>query len=196
MIMASGKPAPKKRRLRRSRIFILVLGCGLAGIFLMPTLVLVSIGLLPTLVAFLTERKNKHYALVTIGAMNGAGIAPVAITLWQGTHTVAHAIDLLTLPLSWLPILIGAALGWGVYKAIPSLIVGYMTKRSRARIDTLRTRQKILIEEWGEEVVGDAAGNEFGWEPYKRDDEGQPEIGGKPAAKPAGRGGRNQATPA
>jgi fumarate reductase subunit D len=197
--MAPTPPKPRRRRIKRSRIFVLVVAFGLGSIFLLPTLVLLLISLLPTLVAFLTERSRRYYALVTIGAMNAAGAAPVAITLWQGTHSMGHAMDLLTLPLSWLPILVGAAIGWGIYKGVPSLIVRYMTKRSRARIETLRTRQTILVEEWGEEVAGEMGGNEFGWEPYKRDGEsGAPEIGAPaaPNARPGGRGGRSQTTPA
>ena len=86
---ASGKSSNAGGRRGRSNIQILLVVCGIALVpFSIPTLLLLFAGLLPTLVAALTDRSLARYAWICVGGLNFAGLAPALLTLWFGPEIV------------------------------------------------------------------------------------------------------------
>ena len=132
---------------------------GLAVIFVLlvmvalPTVLLLIVGMLPTIVAWLVDRTKQKYATFCVGGLNACGVFPYILDLWTGTHTPAAAFGILT-DVFALAIMFGtAAFGWMMYSSIPPVIVSVLTVMAQRRIAQLRTNQRRIIEEWGEEVA-------------------------------------------
>src|SRR5580704_3412906 len=85
--------APKKRgklSFYTSMVFLVLLAP-----FIFPTVVLIFLGLTPTLIAFFVDNDNEKSSAAAIGAMNCAGIVPFVIDLWiegQSMSTTFHIL--------------------------------------------------------------------------------------------------------
>lgn len=131
-------------------------GLFVAGLmFALPTMLVLSIGLLPTLVAMVVDSHPRRYAARAVGAMNVAGILPFLVGLWQTGHGVVSAMEILTDVFAWLVIYSAAALGWLLHLGMPEISGLLMQISSRRRIRRLEARQRRLISEWGPEVGGE-----------------------------------------
>ena len=77
--------------------FILVVLVLISAIIIsLPTVLLVSFGMLPSIVAFIVERTKPRYAAICVGAMNFSGVFPYLLDSWSGRHTVDEAMNMLT----------------------------------------------------------------------------------------------------
>jgi len=127
--------------------------------FSIPTLLLMFAGLLPTLVAALTDRSNSRFAWICVGGMNFAGLAPALLKLWFFHHEVTYAIyqitDFRTLLLAYA----AAAVGWMLYFGAPPVVVTIMLATTKRRAMALEAQMKKLEEEWGAEVARRPAAN-------------------------------------
>lgn len=141
------------------RIF-LMLGLLCLIPFSIPTLLLLFAGLLPTLVAALTDRSNSRFAWICVGGMNFAGLAPALLKLWFGHHEVTYAIlqitDFRTLLLAYA----AAAGGWMLYFGAPPVVVTIMLATTKRRAMALEAQMKRLEAEWGTEVARQTSAND------------------------------------
>ncbi|MBI1208736.1 MAG: hypothetical protein GC191_15800 [Azospirillum sp.] len=126
-----------------------------AALFLLPTTILFGIGLIPTLVAFLTDRNADKTASITVGAINFCGIAPFAFDLWQNHNSVVGALHIFADPLAWLIMYGAAAIGWGIFYGIPPAIANFEVMRAERQIGALLETRVELIREWGHEITQD-----------------------------------------
>jgi hypothetical protein len=121
--------------------------------FSIPTLVLLFAGMLPTLVAGLTDRSVARYAWICVGGLNASGLAPALLKLWFGHHEISYAIhmvmDFRTLLLAYAC----AGAGWLLYFGAPPIVMAVMLATSKRRAAALKTQMGKLEEEWGSEVV-------------------------------------------
>lgn len=121
--------------------------------FSIPTLMLLFVGLLPTLVAALTDRSNARYAWICVGGLNFAGLTPALLRLWFGHHEVSFALhqvtDFRVLLLSYA----AAACGWLLYFGAPPIVITIMLATTKRRAMSLEQQMKKLEEEWGPEVA-------------------------------------------
>ena len=135
----------------------LALGIGVTLVFFMafslPSLIVLSVGLLPTGVAFIIDRSDHKSGTFCVGGMNLTGVLPFIIKLWSGTHTVAAAIEIISDIFSLLIMYAAAGFGWMMFLAIPPVIQSFLAVISQTRLKVLRANQKKIIEEWGPEVV-------------------------------------------
>jgi hypothetical protein len=143
------------------------------GAMIVPTVIVLSVALVPTAVAFIVERKKGYYGGLTVGACNLAGAAPFLTDLWFKGHTIAAALGIITSVLAWAAFYGAAAVGWAIYTVTPSVISSYMAMTSARQIASLRTKQRELAMTWGPDV-------EAAYEPVKA--EGAQDA---PAAVPA-----------
>jgi hypothetical protein len=139
---------PKKR----SNAFLFFMIAVPVALIIIPTVVVLSVALLPTGVAFLIERGKGYYAAATVGAFNLAGAAPFLTDLWFGGHMVDMALDIITNIWAYLIIYLAALFGWAVYATMPSIIGSFMTMTAGRRIESLRATQKDLSQKWGPDV--------------------------------------------
>ena len=127
---------------------------GASVMFYIPeTLILLALGLSPTVVAFIVDKSKGKYATISVGGMNIAGITPALLELWGGKNNISAAMSILTDPLDLLIMFAGAAFGWMIYLTIPPVVSGLLTLISQHRISQLRSEQKKLIKEWGEGIA-------------------------------------------
>jgi hypothetical protein len=136
----------------RSNAFLYVLIAAAVSFAIIPTIVVLSVMMLPTAVAFLVERGKGYYAVVTIGSLNLAGASPYLVELWFKDHTVDGAMDVITNIWAYLIIYSAAAFGWAVYSTMPAVVGSFMAMGAGRRIAALRDQQKELVQKWGPDV--------------------------------------------
>jgi hypothetical protein len=137
---------------RKSQALIYVLLAIPIGAMMIPTVIVLSVALVPTVVAFLMERKNGWYGGVTVGALNLAGTAPYLADLWFKGHTIDGATGIITSVLAWAVFYGCAALGWAIYVVTPNIVSSFMAMTAGRHITTLRARQRELVQTWGPDV--------------------------------------------
>ncbi len=117
------------------------------------SVVVLLIGLLPTMVAFVVDKSSGKYATFCVGSMNITGIFPSIFELWAGNNNMSQAIQIIT-DVFDLVIMYGAAgFGWILYIIIPSAVSTLLTIMGQRRIARSRNRQRELIGEWGKDVA-------------------------------------------
>jgi hypothetical protein len=121
--------------------------------FSIPTMLLLFAGLLPTLIAALTDRSPARYAWICVGGLNFAGLAPALLKLWFGHHEITFALhqvtDIRVLLLAYL----SAGAGWMLYVGAPPVVIAVMLATTKRRAAALVVQMKKLEEEWGAEVA-------------------------------------------
>ena len=125
----------------------------------LPTVVLLFLGLLPAMVAFIVDDNPRKYATKCVVASNFAGAWFFLLRLWTGDHSLAEAMAILTDVYAWLLMYSAAALGWLCYLWFPSIAALFMEMTAERRIAGLKLKQKKLIEAWGDGVVRTPAGD-------------------------------------
>jgi len=121
--------------------------------FSLPTLLLLFVGMLPTLVAAFAERGTAKQAWISVGGLNFAGLSNWLLNLWFAHHTLSFAVaQLLTIT----PLVVAyasAGVGWALYLAMPPLVNAVTTVTSQRRVVALSAQQRKLVEQWGEGVI-------------------------------------------
>ena len=155
--------SPRPARGRRSGMSILhqmLLAVILLGLFAvsLPTALLLTFALLPALCACLVANSQGYYPAMSIGSLSFAGAWPFLLKLWLSGHSVANAMQFIVNPSTWLIIYGAAALGWAMCQWFPIFVSSFMSMFSARRLKDLEQKQKLLIEEWGEEVANPTGG--------------------------------------
>ncbi|MEQ8398232.1 hypothetical protein [Thalassobaculum sp.] len=133
-------------------IFIFIIG-GVA-VFTLPTVLILGIGMLPTVAAMISDRRKEKYATLCVGCMNFVGVLPFMIKLWTEDHSYDNAFKVIGDPFTWLVMFGAAALGWAIYFVAPGIVGMFIGMRTEQRVQRLRRRQRDLVEEWGPGVAG------------------------------------------
>lgn len=137
----------------RAILQLVFLGMFVFGmLFALPTMMVLTLGLLPTLVAFVVDLHPRKYAARSVGSLNFAGTLPFLVSLWSGTHDLMSAMKILTDVYAWLVIYSAAAVGWVIYLGMPQVSGFLMEINAARRIRALDARRRKLIAEWGDEV--------------------------------------------
>ena len=123
------------------------------AIFAMPTALLIAVGMVPSLVAYIIDRDPEKSAPMTVAPLNMCGILPFMMELWKHDHTMQAAITKIADPLTWLVMYGAAGVGWALYFLVPPIVTNIEVMRAQGRIESLNGRKKDLIEEWGPDVA-------------------------------------------
>lgn len=116
------------------------------------SVILLAAGMIPTGVAYLTDRGPRKHAARTVAWMNLAGCLIVILDLWSGGGSLDHAIELLMDPLNWVLMFGFAGIGWVIYFTLPPIVSGYLALSQEMQLKDLAKRQKTLEKEWGGDV--------------------------------------------
>lgn len=121
----------------------------------LPVVLLLTIGMLPSWVAFIVDTRPGRAAGKCVMPLNIAGIAPYLASLLAvaGQGETDTAFLLLTDPASWLVMYGTAGIGWLIYFGMPYLagvVIEIRAEHRKARLAELR---KKLIKVWGEEIA-------------------------------------------
>jgi hypothetical protein len=149
------RPTPAKAKKRGGS------GLGVLGWLAAPALLfvaapvtsLVMVGMLPTIVAAITDRRAEKYSAYCVGGFNLSAVFPYALYLLMHDNTIRPGLTrMLGDPIAWLAWYGAAAVGWGVYTWIPQMTVYFSDMRERMRLSGLKKRQQALVDEWGSEI--------------------------------------------
>lgn len=124
------------------------------AVLFLPSMMLVVVGMIPTMAAMLTDRRREKYATLCVGCMNFTGVLPFMVELWTRDHSYEHAFSIMASPFTWLVMFGAAAIGWAIYFVAPGIVGMFIAMRADQRMQRLRRRQRDLVEEWGPGVAG------------------------------------------
>ena len=125
------------------------------------SILLLFIGMLPTLVAYLVDSTPGRYAALSVAGMNFCGVFPWVWRLWTGGNSIAEAIKTMTDPFALLVMYGAAGFGWISFLVVPPIIGAVMAVISQHRIAQLRADQRELIAEWGPEIAAAERGDDL-----------------------------------
>lgn len=145
------KTAPSRRK-GGLLFFCIMIIVGAIVPFGLPTLLL-CLGLLPTLVALITDTDPKKSAAAAIGFLNVAGVAPFILELWEKGQTMENAMQIVLDSTTWLIMLGAAALGQLLIYAVPPVVASMTLMKLEARLRLLRDGLSQLKEIWGPDVA-------------------------------------------
>lgn len=122
--------------------------------FAAPTCVLLLIGLVPSIVAYVVDRNERPMLAFTIAPLNLAGLMPYLLTLWNGSDTMPTVVHMLTDVYVWLVIYLAAGAGWLLFIGMPTIVTVALERSLDHRKGKLQSLQNKLRTDWGAEVAG------------------------------------------
>jgi hypothetical protein len=146
------QPAPRPQMGSGKLILWSVAFVGVMFVFT-GSVLLIVVGMAPTLVAFLIDRTPKKYAAFCMGGLNFAGVFPWILKLWAASPGVKEAIVITFNPFNMIVMYGAAAFGWMIYQIVPPVVAAMIAVNAQHRIAQLRGRQKELIKEWGDAIA-------------------------------------------
>ncbi len=146
-------PNLAKQRKAKQRMVSIIMLAAFVAIVLPATGLLVALGMLPTFVSMLTERRHREMAALSVGSLNAVGLLPPLFDLWRTGHTVGNALDILFEPFSLLFILGASAVGSACYHGLPQMIEAAMTYQGQRSLRRYRGTQERILEEWGQSIL-------------------------------------------
>jgi cobalamin biosynthesis protein CobD/CbiB len=135
------------------KTIVALIGLGILLYIFRPTAVVLIFGLFPTAIAFLMDRTPERHGVISVGAMNMAGVLPILVLLWTQDHSVAHAVKQLSDPLNGAVIVLTSLIGLTIYLAAPSLAMFVLRFRLTRREREVEQRQRDLEMAWGRDVA-------------------------------------------
>lgn len=161
--MAKGKRAGTKKGGRSAFSGLSVIASAvLLFMVALPTFITLTVGLLPSLVAFIFDRSAGRTMARCVFGLNFSGVAPYILEVWmQPSQTVGGATQAVFQPLA-LSVMYGAAgLGWLLYLAMPPIVANVLNLAAQRRVSELRKKQRGLIKTWGDSLIKevDRSGN-------------------------------------
>ena len=120
---------------------------------LLPSLIVLSVCLLPTLGAYVADRYRDKSLAITVGLLNLCGALPALWELWSQGQTTLAARAVLGDVFLWLLAYGAAGVGWLLFMMMPPLVTTYLGISGSSRAKEMRERQEELIDIWGPEVA-------------------------------------------
>ena len=120
----------------------------------LPTAMVLFVGFMPTLVAWLADETKRRYSTRTVAGLNFVGVAPFVLKLWSSGHNdISGAGRLITDPFAIVVMFGTAAIGWLMFLGFPGVVAAISTINANRRISQLKDRQRALVEEWGNAIT-------------------------------------------
>ncbi len=147
------KPDKPRKKSGKAKFVSFLILIALAMPFMMASAILLIAGLVPTYVAYATDRDPEKSGAICVFAMNMAGITPFLLDLLGKGQAPANAFYILGDANNWLVILGAAAIGQLVIYAVPQAIASMSVGHADGRIKALRKNLDLLKESWGPDVA-------------------------------------------
>ncbi len=145
------------QKVTRGRAVIAWVVAPLVGIAFFPTILLLVIGMAPSIVAFIIDKRPRKVTARSIGYLNFAGVLPYALKLWTGQNTISGVMELVLEPAALMIMYSAAAAGWTLNFIMAPIMSAYLAVKHESKARSIGSRQEELIKEWGSEVKGQAA---------------------------------------
>jgi hypothetical protein len=151
----------KKKKIKKNKVkklgfktLMILFFSALTAIIFTPTSLILLIGMLPTLVAYLVDRSLEKNKTFTIGAMNFAGCFPYLLGLWKSENSLAASLNYLENPETIIFIYSIAALGYVINWLVTMGIATLLRKKSALRLERIEKEKEKLRKRWGDKVNG------------------------------------------
>ena len=148
--------AKKNKKGRKKFVVLLCIILILLTPFLTYALLIVALGLLPTMVASYTDTSKDMNAFKVVAACNAAGVLPIVADIHRSGITSDSVFSALADGNNWLIMYSAAALGWGFVWAYPKLVGFFLELSKRNQVGSLRVKQQQIVDEWGMDVEAEA----------------------------------------
>jgi hypothetical protein len=122
-------------------------------IFSPASLPLFCIGMLPSVITAIFDRKPRKTALQTIACANFCGVIIFAADLWKNGNNLEYLETILQNHLNWLIMYGSALMGLMAYIVIPVIIALLLDAKSSIESSDLKRQMQALRDEWGPEVA-------------------------------------------
>ena len=123
------------------------------AVFLLPTTIVLSVSLFPSLIILFFDGTKRHYMTITVFFFNAAGSAYFLDLLWSRGHDLQHVGITLSDTTGWFFSLSGALLGWFIFILLPNIFGQICKAQSSIFIYRLRREQKRLSDLWGTDIT-------------------------------------------
>jgi len=147
--LAGGKAEKTGKRSGKKTYFLIAFGMGILLLFMLPTFLLVLIGMTPTYIALFADKDPDKAMTSAVAAMNFAGIVPFIIDLWVMGQNTENVMHMLADPMTWLVMLGAAGIGRLIVFAVPQVVATLTLIRAETRLkllkknlDSLRQRRR------------------------------------------------------
>ena len=130
-------------------------GAGLITVWVLfspSSLLIFTLGMLPSLVAYFCDRTNHKYAVYCVSGLNFCGTLPFILKL-SADHSLSAAKEIMGDAFTLAIIFAAAGFGWMLFLSIPPVITSFLTVMAEARVKTLKTIQLRIVDEWGNSVT-------------------------------------------
>jgi len=140
----------KSLKIKAFMILAAVLGLLFAAL---PTAILLSVGMMPTLVALIVDVTRDRYLAKCVAGMNFAGVLPFLHRLVTTGHDVQTSMGIVSDPFAWLVMYSAAAMGWLLFMGLPGVVSMFKVLTAKRRVYVLQERQRTLLNEWGDGIL-------------------------------------------
>jgi len=156
--MASKNKKKNKQKNKKSfgvQLWIFIFAVLLMAIVFLPSTLLLTIGMLPTIIAAVVVSKNHKNKALTIGAMNFAGCFSYLLEIWQSNDRMATVLEVLSDPITVVIMYSAAGIGYIINWGVTNFVRQIMLSTTERKIKTIEKSKKSLEERWGRKVRGD-----------------------------------------
>ena len=119
----------------------------------LPTVMIIGVGMLPTIVAGLIDRTDQKFSMFCVGGLNFAGVFPYLMQVWSEDHTIANAGSILTDLFALTIMFSSAGFGWMLVIAVPPVITAFLAVLDKTKLKQLKAQQQRILEEWGDSTA-------------------------------------------
>ncbi len=163
--LAAGLAQEKRRELAFKRakrmianliiiiIISTIIGIGLSTIGMQQVFIFILIGLMPGIVANITDGRPGRFASKTVVAFNIAGMLQYLVAIFVSGTPNEIADNLILKPEVWLMIYGFAAFGWALVFIVPHIVQLYLEITANYTVKKLLSFQETLVKEWGETII-------------------------------------------
>ncbi len=124
----------------------------LAGVVFLPTSMLLFIGMLPSVVAFIVAGRSSRAKVSTITAMNLAGCVPFIFKLWSSGNDIEASLDIVSNTRYVSIMYMAAAFGYMIDWVVTGIVSSFLYQGGIKRMEEIIKRQKELKKQWGNAV--------------------------------------------
>lgn len=150
------KPIKRKQAQKQFKLSLLqkitLLFAIIALSFIAPQMVIILlIGLLPTITILLTDNKSSNKLLV-VGCFNLSGVFIAMISIFD-QYSQTHSVSILNNVFNIIIMLGAAALGMIIYYELPNLFVMISRSSIHRRLHNIDTKLEKITADWGNEII-------------------------------------------
>ena len=126
----------------------------LLTILFLPTAIFLMIGMLPTIIAVITDRTSGRNKSFVIGSLNFAGCFPYLLGIWVNHDVADLSLEYLSKPETIVFIYGAAAIGYMIYWFVTLIVSTILIQRSKIRLKKIDEEKLALEKRWGMKVNG------------------------------------------